>query len=31
LRIHILQPAMGWGVSLWQVDLYGLPLSEIQQ
>jgi hypothetical protein len=31
LRIYIMQPAMGWGVSLWQVDLYGLPLSEIQQ
>jgi hypothetical protein len=31
LRIGILQSAMGWGVSLWQVDLYGLPLSEIQQ
>ena len=31
LRIYIMKPAMGWGVSMWQVDLYGLPLSEIQQ
>jgi hypothetical protein len=31
LRIYIMQPAVGWGVSMWQVDLYGLQLSEIQQ
>lgn len=23
LRLHILKPATGWGVSLWQFDVYG--------
>ena len=23
LRLNILKPAVGWGVSLWQLDVYG--------
>ena len=31
LRIGILNSAMGWGVSLWQVDVYGLFESQVNQ
>lgn len=30
-RVHILKSKMGWGVSLWQVDVYGLYASEVMQ
>ena len=29
LRLLILKSAMGWGVSLWQLDVYGVYKSEV--
>jgi len=30
LRLHILKSVTGWGVSLWQFDVYGLHASKLQ-
>jgi hypothetical protein len=30
LRLHILKSVTGWGVSLWQFDVYGLRTAELQ-
>ena len=27
LRVLVLRPAMGWGVSLWQLDLIGFEVT----
>lgn len=27
LRLHILKSAMGWGVSVWQLDVYGMDME----
>jgi hypothetical protein len=29
LRLHILKPATGWGVSLWQFDVFGFWADEV--
>jgi hypothetical protein len=31
LRLYILKSAMGWGVSLWQFDVYGYYMAELIQ
>jgi hypothetical protein len=31
LRLYILKSAMGWGVSLWQLDVYGFHKDEVMQ
>lgn len=30
LRLHILKSITGWGVSLWQFDVYGFRTDELQ-
>ena len=31
LRVEILKPGAGWGVSLWQVDLYGTEGASVNE
>ena len=30
LRLHILKSVTGWGVSLWQFDVYGYRADEVK-
>lgn len=31
MRIYIAKPAVGWGVSLWQVDVTGVYVADLRQ